>query len=44
VTTGVTGSPVRVHLDLPYTFTVLPGLTSVTPTITLTAWTEMRHE
>jgi Flp pilus assembly protein TadG len=44
LTTGVTGSPVRVTLTLPYTFTVLPGLTSVTPSITLTAWTEMRHE
>jgi Flp pilus assembly protein TadG len=41
---GVTGSPVRVTLTLPYTFTVLPGLTSVAPQIDLTAWTEMRHE
>lgn len=40
----VTGTPVRVTLTLPYTFTVLPGLTSVAPQINLTAWTEMRHE
>jgi Flp pilus assembly protein TadG len=44
LTTGVTGTPVRVTLTLPYTFTVLPGLTGITPNITLTAWTEMRHE
>lgn len=41
---GVTGTPVRVTLTLPYTFMVLPGLTSVVPTINLNAWTEMRHE
>jgi len=41
---GITGTPVRVTLTLPYTFTVLPGLTSVAPQINLTAWTEMRHE
>jgi Flp pilus assembly protein TadG len=41
---AVTGDPVRVTLTLPYTFVVLPGLTSVAPTINLTAWTEMRHE
>ena len=40
----VTGAPVRVTLTLPYAFTVLPGLTGITPNITLTAWTEMRHE
>jgi len=40
----VTGTPVRVTLTLPYTFTVLPGLTSVAPQINLTARTEMRHE
>ena len=41
---GVTGTPVRVTLTLPYTFAVLPNLTAVTPTINLTARTEMRHE
>jgi Flp pilus assembly protein TadG len=41
---AVTGAPVRVTLTLPYTFVVLPGLTSVAPSINLTAWTEMRHE
>jgi Flp pilus assembly protein TadG len=41
---GVTGTPVRVTLTLPYNFSVLPGLTSVAPMITLTARTEMRHE
>ena len=44
VTGGVTGTPVRVTLTLPYNFKVLPGLTSVAPTINLNAWTEMRHE
>jgi len=44
LTAGVTGTPVRVTLTLPYTFVVLPGLTSVAPSINLTAWTEMRHE
>lgn len=41
---GVTGTPVRVTLTLPYTFAVLPNLTSVVPTINLVARTEMRHE
>jgi len=41
---GPTGTPVRVTLTLPYTFVVLPGLTSLAPTINLNAWTEMRHE
>jgi len=41
---GVTGTPVRVTLTLPYTFAVLPNLTSVVPTINLRAVTEMRHE
>jgi len=41
---GVTGTPVQVTLTLPYTFSVLPGLTSVAPLINLTARTEMRHE
>lgn len=41
---GGAGTPVRVTLTLPYQFVVLPGLTSVTPKINLTAWTEMRHE
>lgn len=41
---AVTGAPVRVTLTLPYTFVTLPQLTGVTPTINLTAWTEMRHE
>ena len=41
---GVTGTPVQVTLTLPYTYSVLPGLTSVAPLINLTARTEMRHE
>lgn len=41
---GITGSDVTVTLTLPYTFNVLPGLTSVAPTINLTAQTVMRHE
>ncbi|MDZ4733699.1 MAG: TadE/TadG family type IV pilus assembly protein [Nitrospirota bacterium] len=41
---GVTGTPVTVTLTLPYTFAVLPGLTSVTPAINLTGKTVMRHE
>ncbi|MEP6890207.1 MAG: TadE/TadG family type IV pilus assembly protein [Nitrospirota bacterium] len=41
---GVTGTPVRVTLTLPYTFAVLPNLTAVVPTINLVARTEMRHE
>ena len=41
---AVTGAPVRVTLTLPYTFAVLPNLTSVVPTINLVARTEMRHE
>ena len=41
---SVTGVPVIVTLTLPYTFTVLPNLTSVASLITLTARTEMRHE
>lgn len=41
---GVTGTPVTVTLTLPYTFNVLPGLTSIAPTINLTAQTVMRHE
>jgi len=41
---GATGTPVQVTLTLPYTFSVLPGLTSVAPQINLTARTEMRHE
>jgi len=41
---GITGTPVQVTLTLPYTFSVLPGLTSVAPLINLTARTEMRHE
>ena len=41
---AVTGAPVSVGLTLPYTFVVLPGLTSVAPTITLSAQTVMRHE
>lgn len=44
VTGGVTGTPVIVTLTLPYTFVTLPGLTGLTPTITLTGRTEMRHE
>ena len=44
VSTGVTGTPVRVTLTLPYTFVTLPGFTGMTPTINLQAWTEMRHE
>jgi Flp pilus assembly protein TadG len=41
---GVTGTPVSVTLTLPYSFVVLPGLTSVAPTINLSAYTVMRHE
>jgi Flp pilus assembly protein TadG len=41
---GITGTPVQVTLTLPYTFAVLPGLTSVAPSINLTAQTVMRHE
>jgi len=41
---GITGSPVQVTLTLPYTYSVLPGLTSIAPTINLTAQTVMRHE
>lgn len=41
---GVTGTPVQVTLTLPYTYMVLPGLTSIAPQINLTARTEMRHE
>ena len=41
---GVTGTPVQVTLTLPYNFQVLSGLTSVVPTINLTAVTVMRHE
>ena len=41
---SVTGVPVIVTLTLPYTFSVLPNLTSVASLITLTARTEMRHE
>ena len=41
---GVTGTPVQVTLTLPYTYSVLPGLTSIAPTINLTAQTVMRHE
>lgn len=41
---GGNGTPVRVTLTLPYTFTVLPGLTSVARNINMTASTEMRHE
>lgn len=41
---AVTGTPVTVRLTLPYTFMVLPGLTSITPTINLVATTAMSHE
>jgi len=41
---GATGTPVTVTLTLPYTFSVLPGITSVAPQINLNAWTTMRHE
>ena len=44
VTGGVTGTPVRVTLTLPYNYVVLPGLTSIAPTVNLKAVTEMRHE
>lgn len=44
VSTGVTDTPVRVTLTLPYTFVTLPGFTGMVPTINLRAWTEMRHE
>jgi Flp pilus assembly protein TadG len=40
----VTGTPVTVTLTLPYTYVVLPGLTSITPTINLVAQTVMSHE
>ena len=40
----VTGTPVTVSLTLPYTYAVLPGLTSITPSINLVATTVMRHE
>ena len=40
----VTGTPVTVSLTLPYTYVVLPRLTSITPTINLVAQTVMRHE
>jgi Flp pilus assembly protein TadG len=40
----VTGTPVTVTLTLPYTYAVLPGLTSITPTINLVASTVMSHE
>ncbi len=40
----VTGTPVTVSLTLPYTYTVLPGLTSIAPTISLVATTAMSHE
>ena len=41
---GITGTPVTVTLTLPYTYAVLPGFTSIVPTINLTAQTVMRHE
>ena len=41
---AVTGAPVTVSLTLPYTFMVLPNLTSLAPQINLTAYTVMRHE
>ena len=41
---GVTGTLVTVTLTLPYTYVVLPGLTSITPSINLVATTVMRHE
>jgi len=41
---GGTGTPVTVTLTLPYTYSVLPALTSIAPTINLTAQTVMRHE
>ena len=44
VLTGGTGSDVIVTLTLPYTYVVLPGLTSITPSINLVATTVMRHE
>ena len=44
VLTGGTGSDVKVTLTLPYTYVVLPGLTSITPSINLVATTVMRHE
>ena len=40
----VTGTPVTVTLTLPYTYAVLPGLTSIVPTINLVASTVMSHE
>ena len=44
VLTGGIGSNVIVTLTLPYTYVVLPGLTSITPSINLVATTVMRHE
>lgn len=44
VLTGGVGSNVVVTLTLPYTFVVLPALTSITPSINLVATTVMRHE
>ena len=44
VLTGGRGSDVTVTLTLPYTYVVLPGLTSITPSINLVATTVMRHE
>ena len=41
---AVTGDLVSVSLTLPYTFMVLPSLTSLAPQINLTAYTVMRHE
>ena len=41
---GATGTPVTVTLTLPYTYAVLPGLTSIAPTINLVASTVMSHE
>ena len=44
VLTGGRGSDVTVTLTLPYTYVVLPGLTSITPSINLVATTVMRHD
>lgn len=44
VLTGGTNSNVTVTLTLPYTYVVLPGLTSIAPSINLVATTVMRHE
>ena len=41
---GITGTPVTVTLTLPYTYAVLPGLTSIVPSVNLVATTVMRHE